>query len=143
MERYVGLLGIGAFMALAWALSHKRSAIHWRTVAWGLGLQWIFAVIVLKGPALSALLGFLPFPHGMGWVVLGLMFLPALLRRFAAFESRPLNWSLFAVIVLGLLRGNLVGSAFDRMRVVVQHLMDYAHSGASFVFGSLSDGPGG
>ena len=143
MERYVGLLGIGAFMALAWALSHKRSAIHWRTVAWGLGLQWIFAVIVLKGPALSALLGFLPFPRGMGWVVLGLMFLPALLRRFAAFESRPLNWSLFSVIVLGLLRGNLVGSAFDRMRVVVQHLMDYAHAGASFVFGPLSDGPGG
>ena len=28
------------------------------------------------------------------------------------------------------------------MRIVVEHLMAYAHEGASFVFGSLSDGPG-
>lgn len=143
MDRFIGLAGIVAFMALAYALSHRRSAIHWRTVAWGLGLQWIFAVVVLKGAFLSGLLGFLPFPRGAGWVVLSLMFLPMALRRFAGYENRTLNWSLFAVIILGLLRGNLVGSTFDRMRVVVQHLMDYAHAGASFVFGSLSDGPGG
>lgn len=143
MERFIGLAGIAAFMAIAYALSHKRSAIHWRTVAWGLGLQWIFAVVVLKGTFLSGLLGFLPFPRGAGWVVLALMFLPMALRRFAGFENRTLNWSLFAIIVLGLLRGNLVGSTFDRMRIVVEHLMTYAHEGASFVFGSLSDGPGG
>lgn len=143
MERYIGLAGILAFMALAYALSHKRSAIHWKTIAWGLGLQWIFALIVLKGPELSSLLGFLPFPKGTGWFVLVLMFTPMLLRRFASYESKPLNWGIFGVIVLGLLRGNLVGSAFDRMRIVVEHLMAYAHEGASFVFGSLSDGPAG
>lgn len=143
MERLMGLAGIVAFMAVAYALSHKRSAIHWRTIAWGLGLQWIFALVVLKGPAISSLLAFLPFPRGSGWVVLALMFTPMALRRFAAYENRRLNWSLFGVIVLGLLRGNLVGAAFDRMRIVVEHLMAYAHEGASFVFGSLSDGPGG
>ncbi|WP_026853455.1 NupC/NupG family nucleoside CNT transporter [Geothrix fermentans] len=143
MGRFMGLAGIVAFMAIAYALSHKRSAIHWRTVAWGLGLQWIFALVVLKGQAISGLLSFLPFPKGAGWVVLALMFTPMLLRRFAAYENKSLNWGLFAVIVLGLLRGNLVGSSFDQMRVVVEHLMAYAHEGASFVFGSLSDGPGG
>lgn len=142
MGRFMGLAGIVAFMAIAYALSHKRSAIHWRTIAWGLGLQWIFAVMVLKGGALASLLGFLPFPKGAGWVVLALMFVPMALRRFAGYENRPLNWALFGVILLGLLRGNLVGSAFDRMRIVVEHLMEYAHGGASFVFGSLSDGPG-
>lgn len=143
MGRFVGLAGIVAFMAIAYALSHKRSAIHWRTIAWGLGLQWIFALVVLKGPAIADLLGFLPFPKGAGWVVLALMFTPMALRRFASYENKALNWGLFGVIVLGLLRGNLVGSSFDKMRVVVEHLMDYAHAGASFVFGSLSDGPGG
>lgn len=143
MHRFIGLAGIVAFMALAYALSHKRSAIHWRTIAWGLGLQWIFALIVLKGDAISGLLGFLPFPHGTGWVVLALMFLPMALRRFASYENHTLNWSLFGVIVLGLLRGNLVGSTFDRMRIVVEHLMEYAHDGASFVFGGLSDGSAG
>ncbi|WP_243318886.1 NupC/NupG family nucleoside CNT transporter [Geothrix paludis] len=143
MERFMGLAGIVAFVAIAYALSHKRSAIHWRTIAWGLTLQWVFALIVLKGSAIAGLLSFLPFPKGAGWVVLLLMFTPLLLRRFASYENRPLNWGLFGVIVLGLLRGNLVGSTFDKMRVVVEHLMAYAHEGASFVFGSLSDGPGG
>ena len=143
MQRFIGLAGIAVFMALAYLLSHKRSAIHWRTILWGLGLQWIFALIVLKGPALASLLSFLPFPRGTGWLVLGLMFLPMLLRRFASYENKSLNWGLFGVIVLGLLRGNLVGSAFDQMRIVVEHLMAYAHEGASFVFGALSDGPGG
>jgi concentrative nucleoside transporter, CNT family len=55
MERFIGLAGIVAFMALAYLLSHKRSAIHWKTIAWGLGLQWIFALVVLKGPAIAAL----------------------------------------------------------------------------------------
>ena len=72
-----------------------------------------------------------------------LMFTPLLLRRLASFENRTLNWGLFGLIVLGLLRGNLVGASFDKMRIVVEHLMAYAHEGASFVFGPLSDGPGG
>ncbi len=143
MERFIGLAGIVAFMAIAYALSHKRSAIHWRTIAWGLTLQWVFALIVLKGSVIARLLSFLPFPRGAGWVVLLLMFTPMLLRRFASYENKPLNWGLFGLIVLGLLRGNLVGSTFDKMRVVVEHLMAYAHEGASFVFGSLADGPGG
>ena len=143
MGRFIGLAGILAFMALAYLLSHRRSAIHWRTVAWGMLLQWIFALVVLKGTALSGLLAFLPFPKGAGWAVLLLMFTPMLLRRYASHENKTLNWGIFAVIVLGLLRGNLVGASFDRMRIVVEHLMAYAHEGASFVFGSLSDGPGG
>ena len=126
MERLMGLAGIAAFVALAYGLSRNRAAIHWRTVAWGLGLQWIFALVVLKGTVIAGLLGFLPFPRGTGWVVLALMFTPMLLRRFVSYENRTLNWGLFAVIVLGLLRGNLVGSAFDRMRIVVEHLMAYA-----------------
>lgn len=142
MERFIGLAGVVAFVALAYALSRKRSAIHWRTILWGLGLQWIFALVVLKGQAIAGLLAFLPFPRGAGWVVLALMFVPMLLRRLGAPENRTLNWGLFGVIVLGLLRGDLVGSTFDKMRVVVEHLMAYAHEGASFVFGALSDGPG-
>ena len=142
MERFIGLAGIVAFVGLAYALSHKRSAIHWRTIAWGLGLQGIFALIVLKGTLISGLLSFLPFPKGTGWLVLLLMFTPMLLRRFASYDNKALNWGLFGVIVLGLLRGNLVGASFDKMRIVVEHLMAYAHEGASFVFGTLSDGPG-
>lgn len=48
MYRFTGLLGLLVFLALAYAFSTNRRAIRWRTVAWGLGLQIVFAVIVLK-----------------------------------------------------------------------------------------------
>jgi len=48
LPRFTGLLGLLAFLALAYALSTNRRAIKWRTVAWGLGLQIVFAFLVIK-----------------------------------------------------------------------------------------------
>ena len=40
--------GLAVILALAYILSSARRAIDYRTVAWGLGLQFVFALIVLK-----------------------------------------------------------------------------------------------
>ena len=48
--RLRGLLGIAAILAIAIALSHNRKQIRWRVVAWGLGLQLLFAIFVLRIP---------------------------------------------------------------------------------------------
>jgi concentrative nucleoside transporter, CNT family len=40
--------GLALILGLAYCLSSARRAIDYRTVAWGLGLQFVFAVIVLK-----------------------------------------------------------------------------------------------
>ena len=48
MARFTGLLGLVVFLAVAYALSTDRKAIRWRTVIWGLGLQILFAFLVLK-----------------------------------------------------------------------------------------------
>ena len=48
MARYTGLLGLITFLSLAYALSTDRRAIKWRTVIWGLGLQVVFAFLVIK-----------------------------------------------------------------------------------------------
>ncbi len=48
MAHYTGVLGLLTMLALAWIFSTNRSAIRWRTVFWGLGLQLIFAFIVLR-----------------------------------------------------------------------------------------------
>jgi CNT family concentrative nucleoside transporter len=48
--RLSGLLGIVLIIAIGFLMSHNRRAIRWRTVAWGLGLQFAFAVFVLKVP---------------------------------------------------------------------------------------------
>jgi CNT family concentrative nucleoside transporter len=55
MERATGLLGLLAIMGFAWLCSTHKRAIKLRIVAWGLGLQFAFAVIVLKTPASEAL----------------------------------------------------------------------------------------
>ncbi len=142
MERLTGLLGVLVFIGLAYGLSRDRRRIHWPTVAWGLGLQWLLAVVVLRGGALSQGLAFLPFPKGTGWAVLGLLLLPWILKCFARFEHRALTWSLRGLALLGIIRGNLLGASFDRIRLGVQKLMAYGLEGARFVFGSLADEKG-
>ena len=47
-ERAISLLGLGAFLGLCWLLSRDRKRIPWRLVAWGIGLQLAFGIIVLK-----------------------------------------------------------------------------------------------
>ncbi|MGE5143377.1 MAG: NupC/NupG family nucleoside CNT transporter [Acidobacteriota bacterium] len=49
-QRLVGLFGIVAILGLGVLLSHNRRAISWRVVAWGVGLQFAFAVFVLRVP---------------------------------------------------------------------------------------------
>ncbi len=51
MSRFVGLIGVVMILGICWLISTDRRAIRWRTVAWGIGLQVIFAVVILKtGP---------------------------------------------------------------------------------------------
>lgn len=42
------IFGALVILGLAYAFSTNRRAIHWPTVAWGLGLQILFALVVLK-----------------------------------------------------------------------------------------------
>jgi CNT family concentrative nucleoside transporter len=53
--RLTGLLGIALILGIGIALSRDRRAIRWRVVAWGLGLQVLFAIFVLRVPAGQAL----------------------------------------------------------------------------------------
>jgi concentrative nucleoside transporter, CNT family len=48
LVRFTGVLGILAVLLAAWLGSTDRKHIRWRTVAWGLGLQIVFAFFVLR-----------------------------------------------------------------------------------------------
>lgn len=48
MQRFTGVLGILAVLLAAWLFSTDRRRIRWRTVAWGLSLQVLFAFFVLR-----------------------------------------------------------------------------------------------
>jgi CNT family concentrative nucleoside transporter len=48
--KFISLLGWVAMLGVAWAISYNRKSFPWRTVLWGLGLQFTLAVLVLKTP---------------------------------------------------------------------------------------------
>jgi CNT family concentrative nucleoside transporter len=48
MGRYTGILGLLTMLGLAYIFSTNRRAIRLKTVAWGLSLQIVFAVFVLR-----------------------------------------------------------------------------------------------
>jgi CNT family concentrative nucleoside transporter len=50
-DRARGLLGIVAILGLAWVISTDRRAVSMRVLFWGLVLQWLFALLVLRVPA--------------------------------------------------------------------------------------------
>jgi CNT family concentrative nucleoside transporter len=69
MARFTGILGLFTMLALAFLFSTNRRAIRVKTVVWGLGLQFAFAVCVLRvdagrrvfqkaGDVVSRLLGY-------------------------------------------------------------------------------------
>ena len=48
MGRFTGILGILVILGLAWLFSTNRRAIRLKTIAWGLGLQVLLGIFVLK-----------------------------------------------------------------------------------------------
>ena len=50
MERFQGLIGIAVLLGLAWLMSNNRRRISLRIVVWGLGLQLLFALLILRSP---------------------------------------------------------------------------------------------
>jgi concentrative nucleoside transporter, CNT family len=68
MGRYTGLLGLVAILGVAWLMSSQKRAIKLRIILWGIGLQFAFAILVLKtgfgamfqqiGVGVNAMLGY-------------------------------------------------------------------------------------
>ncbi|MGA2179565.1 MAG: nucleoside transporter C-terminal domain-containing protein [Verrucomicrobiota bacterium] len=48
--KFISLLGWFTMIAVAWAISYNRKLFPWRTVIWGVGLQFTLAVLILKTP---------------------------------------------------------------------------------------------
>jgi CNT family concentrative nucleoside transporter len=50
LDRFIGILGVIVILGIAYLFSENKKKINWRLVATGLGLQIIFALIILKVP---------------------------------------------------------------------------------------------
>jgi len=61
MGRFTGVLGMLAILGAAYLFSTDRKAIRIKTIAWGLGLQILLGVFVLRAPAGRRLFEFLGY----------------------------------------------------------------------------------
>lgn len=60
-----GIIGIGLIIGIAYLMSNKRKNVSWRLVASGLGLQFIFAIFIIKGSELGNLFTPLGWPKAV------------------------------------------------------------------------------
>ncbi len=116
--QFVSFFGLIVLLGLAWAISEHRSQVRLRTVAWGLGLQFLFAVIILRGDAWSfagmAVLGTLIAFYllsrsgdGIQWghLAASLVLVTAVATTFARFVPGALGWLMAATVAILLVNG--------------------------------------
>src|ERR1700682_5309183 len=143
MERFSALIGFFAILSIAYLLSTDRRAIRWRTVGWGLLLQIVTAVLVLKGQLIASMLtGIAPvISRAMAsgiFILLAIVFY-WVARRLEA-GTRRVVWGIFGVLTVYLfLAYNLLAYLFENLKDVVNHLIDYTAAGSAFVCGPLGD----
>lgn len=59
MERLISLFGLAVFVGLSYAFSVDRRAVKWSPVLWGIALEIIFAILILKSAPGLAVFKFL------------------------------------------------------------------------------------
>ena len=89
----VSVLGLLALLGLAWAISIDRRDVRFRSIIWGIGLQFLFALIILREDVWSFI--------GMG--ALSLLILAFMMRPK---EGGSINW-------IGLLATAAAGAAIS------------------------------
>jgi CNT family concentrative nucleoside transporter len=92
-------LGLLALLGLAWALSYHRREIRLRPIAWGLGLQFVFALIILREDFLSY----------VGMALLGGLLIAYIVQGSGS--APPDRRSLWSRIALVLVAGLALGGA--------------------------------
>src|SRR5437764_15033137 len=102
MERFSALIGFVGILAIAFLLSTNRRAIRWKTVFWGLTLQILTAIAVLKGTQIAHLFsGFMPAMNpwiaALIFIVLTVIVVQ-IAKRMEPGSGRKGLWSVFLVI---------------------------------------------
>jgi CNT family concentrative nucleoside transporter len=151
MERFSALIGFVVILGIAFAISTNRRAVQGRVVFWGLVLQIVTAICVLKGALIAGALSFIApgmtrntailiFVIALAVVILLARTLPKHPQGVRGGVSGSVLWGVFGALALILfLRFNLLAFCFEKMKDVVNNLIGFTQEGSKFVFGPLGD----
>ena len=144
MERFSALIGFVGILAIAFLLSTNRRAIRWKTVFWGLTLQIVTAIAVLKGTQIAKV--FATFMPALSQWIAALVFIVLtvivvqIAKRIEPGTGRKGVWGFYLVVsAILFLSYNLLAFLFERLKEVVTELISYTGEGSKFVFGVLGD----
>ena len=144
MERFSALIGFVGILAIAFLLSTNRRAIRWKTVFWGLTLQILTAIAVLKGTQIASAFGrfmpaISPWIAAVIFIVLTAIVVQ-IAKRMEHGAGRSGLWTVYLVASAVLfLAYNLLAFLFENLKEVVTQLISYTAEGSKFVFGALGD----
>ncbi len=132
---WISVLGIFAILTLAYGLSTQRRAIQPRVILWGLYLQFVFALMMLRRDAWSMI--------GMG-LFLGQIVYYLILRASRASGLARFRSAVGSLVVGGgclwMFKKQIYGQ--DLLAAVadgVAELLTLSSYGARFLFGNLAD----
>ncbi len=115
MEKLSAVIGFVLILAIAFLLSNNRRAIRWRTVFWGLLLQIVTAIAVLKGELIASAFASIAAPISRNVAAIVFVVLAIVLYQIAIrlpLQSRRFLWYGFGVASLYLfLTYNLLASS--------------------------------
>jgi len=141
VEKLSAVIGFVLILAIAFLLSNNRRAIRWRTVFWGLLLQIVTAIAVLKGELIARAFASIAVPMTRNVAAIVFVVLAIVLYQIAIrlpLQTRRFVWYGFGVVSLYLfLTYNLLAYLFERLKEIVNQLIGYTGAGSSFVFGEL------
>ena len=103
MERFSAVIGFVVILAIAYLLSNNRAAIRWRIVFFGLLLQILIAIAVLKGEWIAAAFAAIAPPISRDiaaiiFIVLAIVIYQVAIRM--PVESRRFIWYGFGIVSL-------------------------------------------
>src|SRR6185295_11063891 len=97
MERFSALIGFVLILAIAFLLSNNKKSIRWKTVFWGLLLQIVTAICVLKGVKIAGYMSRLAPPleqWGAALIFIAVAIVVAqVAKRLAEGARRPIWWA--------------------------------------------------
>lgn len=102
MERFTGVIGVVVLLGIAFGLSNNRKGIDWRLVGWGILLQIVFALFILKTPVGQPFFGFMD----------------RAIRKLLSFSDAGSDF-LFKAFSSGVVEGPLLNFAFRVLPTII------------------------
>ncbi len=101
--QFISLLGMITLLLIAWLLSYHKKKIKFRTIIWGLSLQFLFAIIILRKDYWSF----------VGMTVLALLFILYVFREKTITSQKVAGFSINNLIIISNGNFNLFYSKLD------------------------------